>query len=158
MLAESQWWPQAQLDAWQRQHLQLLLNHARATSPFYRFRLNRVFRSDGGIDWDRWHEIPILTRAQLWEHSIRSVEPPVPAHGAFVDVQSSGSTGHPVTVRSSAWLREMSLALNWRAHIWSGLDWSRNVLATMGTDDRRTDGQSLGPWGPPGTRARNAAS
>ena len=150
MLDESQWWPAERLLAWQRQLLQLLLTHARATSPFYKFRLNRVFRANGTIDWDRWQDIPILTRADLFGNfdSLRSVAP-VAEHGPFRDVRSSGSTGHPVTMRTSRWLLDMAAACNWRAQRWAGLDWSKSMLVTMGETPSRKVGDSLGPWGPP---------
>ncbi len=149
MLADSQWWPEARLLAWQRQHLQLLLAHARATVPFYGFRLNKVFRAGGGIDWERWNDIPILRRADLAARGEALLSrAPIAEHGPFHDVQSSGSTGDPVTMRSTRWLHDVSLADNWRAHEWAGLDWSKTVLASMGRDDRRVQGEVLGPWGP----------
>jgi phenylacetate-CoA ligase len=150
MLDESQWWPAEKLIAWQRQHLQLLLNHARASSPFYKFRLNKVFLPGGGIDWDRWHEIPILTRADVVKHRNALLSTaPVAEHGPFEDVQSSGSTGDPVKVRTSRWLMQMAVASNWRMHKWEGLDWSRNVLASLSVSATRKLGDDLGPWGPP---------
>ncbi|MDR3470406.1 MAG: hypothetical protein P4M09_01730 [Devosia sp.] len=150
MLEESQWWPVERLMAWQRQHLQLLLNHARGSSPFYRYRLNQAFRPDGGIDWDRWHEIPILTRADVAAHFQNLLSrSPVTRHGPFQDIESSGSTGHPVTVRTTRWLMDMVLANNWRAHKWAGLDWSKAILATVGEDPRRREGDDVGSWGPP---------
>ena len=92
MLGDSQWWPAEQLVAWQRQHLQLLLNHARRSSPFYRYRLNRAFRPDGGIDWDRWHDIPILTRADVAEQFQNLLSrSPIAGPGPFQDIESSGS-------------------------------------------------------------------
>ena len=109
MLDESQWWPIERLTAWQRSNLASLLNHARSTVPFYRFRLNKAFRPSGAIDWDRWHEIPILTRAEL-SGQFQSLlsRSPIPQHGPVADVGSSGSTGHPVTVRTTRWLNDMS--------------------------------------------------
>src|SRR5690349_12985141 len=125
MLDESQWWPAERTLAWQRQHLRLLLNHARSSSPFYRFRLNKAFRPNGDIDWDRWQEIPIVTRPDLLKNfkSMLSTAP-ILGHGPFQDVRSSGSTGHPVTVRTTRWLMDLGVASNWRAHQWAGLDWS----------------------------------
>lgn len=150
MLEESQRWPAERLVAWQRQHLQLLLNHARSTSPFYRFRLNKAFRPNGTIDWDRWHEIPILTRPDVMAHFDRLVSrSPIAAHGPSQDVQSSGSTGHPVTVRPNRWLMEMSAACNWRSQVWAGLDWSKTLVTTIGPEDHLSLGDDLGPWGPP---------
>ncbi len=150
MLERSQWWSADQLVAWQRQQLQFLLHHARATSPYYRFRLNAVFRPDGSIDWDRWHKIPIIRRSDVMERfdSILSTAPP-PQHGPLHDQQSSGSTGHPVKVRTTQWLVQTSLACNWRAHGWGGLDWSKTLFFTGDREKNRTLGQDIGQWGPP---------
>ena len=65
MLMESQYWPPEQMLAYQRSQLAQLLRHAKATVPFYKTRLDPVFKKNGEIDWDRWHEIPIVTRADL---------------------------------------------------------------------------------------------
>ena len=150
MLGESQWWPAERLTAWQRSGLSSLLNHARSTVPFYRFRLDKAFRASGAIDWDRWHEIPILTRAEL-SRQFQSLlsRAPIPQHGPFGDVGSSGSTGHPVTVRTTRWLNDMTVACNWRAQHWAGLDWSQKLLARGNTLDGKTVGDPCGPWGPP---------
>lgn len=150
MLQESQWWDAARMSSWQHWHLTMLLQHARQTVPFYRFRLHKAFRPDGSIDWDRWSEIPILTRAQLSENFETLLSrAPVAEHGPFSDVSTSGSTGHPVTIRTTRWLNEMSTACSWRAHKWQGLDWSETVVADLGENPRLKIGQSMGPWGPP---------
>lgn len=65
MLMESQYWPPEQMLVYQRSQLAQLLRHAKATVPFYKTRLDAVFNRNGDIDWDRWHEIPIVTRADL---------------------------------------------------------------------------------------------
>lgn len=149
MLDESQWWPEERLVAWQRQHLRALLNHARSSVPYYRFRLNKVFRPNGEIDWDRWHEIPIVTRADvLANYKTMLSNAPIPGHGPFQDVQSTGSTGHPVTVRTTTWLMQMGAACNWRAHRWAGLDWSKTLVTTVDMHPQWSVGQNIGPWGP----------
>ena len=61
MLMESQYWPPEQMLEFQRSQLAQLLRHARATVPFYKTRLDPVFKNNGAIDWDRWNEIPIVT-------------------------------------------------------------------------------------------------
>ena len=65
MLMESQYWPPEQMLAFQRSQLMQLLRHARRNVPFYKNRLNPVFNKNDEIDWDRWHEIPIVSRADL---------------------------------------------------------------------------------------------
>lgn len=99
MLMESQYWPPEQMLAYQRSQLAQLLRHAKATVPFYKTRLDAVFERNGEIDWDRWHEIPIVTRADLRdrrEEMLATALPP--GHGPTKTFHSSGSSGVPVSV------------------------------------------------------------
>jgi phenylacetate-CoA ligase len=99
MLMESQYWSPGQMLAYQRSQLKQLLHHARATVPFYKTRLDAVFKKNGEIDWDRWHEIPIVTRADLRDQRNQmqaSVLPP--DHGPTKDYSTSGTTGIPITL------------------------------------------------------------
>lgn len=150
MLDASQWWPALRMAEWQQRQLRPLLYHARATTPFYRYRLAPLFNRDGSIDWARWPEVPILKRADVSQHfaNLLSSAPPE-EHGPFSDVSSSGSTGHPVTVRTTRWLNDMTAACNWRGQRWAGLDWSKPLLARGNTVPDTTIGAPLGPWGPP---------
>jgi phenylacetate-CoA ligase len=150
LLDESQWWPREKMVAWQRQQLHFLLNHARASTPYYKFRLNSVFRRDGTIDWDKWHKIPIVRRTDLLEHFDAMLSrSPLAQHGPLYDNHSSGSTGHPVKVRVTEWLLETSSACGWRAHRWAGLDWSKTLLSTQQEFKTWSAGDDIGPWGPP---------
>ena len=99
MLMESQYWPPEQMLAFQRSQLAQLLRHAKATVPFYKTRLDVVFKNNGEIDWDRWHEIPIVTRADLRDrrHEMLTTALP-PGHGPTKTFHSSGSSGVPVSV------------------------------------------------------------
>jgi len=151
LLLESQWWPAARITSYQREILYSAVSHARATSPYYRFRLNPLFRKDGSIDWNRWTEIPILSRANLSEHynNILSRNPPV-EHGPFYLARSSGSTGHPVTVKNTQRQQDISQAAYWRSHLWSKLDWSKTLLKRHYVNiEGKKSGDQFGPWGPP---------
>ncbi len=153
-LLESQWWPAEKLQALQRRQLTSLLNHARATSPFYRYRLNVAFRPNGSIDWDKWTKIPIVTRADLSANfdSMLSRQP-VKTHGPFKDLTTSGSTGEPVTIRTTGWMTDMVAACNWRSHTWHGIDWSGTMLNRVAVDVPQLEaGDLTGPWGPPWDR------
>ena len=99
MLMESQHWPREQMLTYQRSQLAQLLRHARATVPFYKTRLDVVFKRNGDIDWDRWHEIPIVTRADLRDRREQMLTTALPpGHGPTKTFQSSGSSGVPVSV------------------------------------------------------------
>ena len=140
MLDESQWWPADQLDSLATEPFAVCSSPTRVQPlPFYKFRLNRFSGRPAAIDWDRWHEIPILTRADVMMHfdSLLS-RAPIPDHGPFQDVQSSGSTGHPVTTRATRWLMDMVSACNWRTQHWMGLDWSKTLVTTIGAGGSRS--------------------
>jgi phenylacetate-CoA ligase len=53
----------------QRELLEPLLRHARQFVAFYRDsgRLDPLFGRGGNIDWERWSEIPLLTRREVRE-------------------------------------------------------------------------------------------
>jgi phenylacetate-CoA ligase len=99
MLMESQYWPPEQMLEFQRNQLAQLLRHAKATVPFYKTRLDPLFSKNGEIDWRRWHEIPILTRADLRERRTELLAQELPpGHGPTKDFSTSGSSGVPITV------------------------------------------------------------
>src|SRR6185437_14455955 len=102
LLMESQYWSSQQMRTYQERQLGHLLRHARANSPFYANRLDKVFRQDGSIDFSRWREIPIVKRQNLVNHRESMLASNVPPHhGLAADYETSGSTGVPVKVRSN---------------------------------------------------------
>lgn len=103
MFMQSQHWSKDQLLAFQRSQLEQLLRHAKANIPFYKTRLNCMFRPDGTIDWQRWQDIPILTREDLRDHGEKLLAKKFPeSHGIVASFESSGSTGIPVKVTTTA--------------------------------------------------------
>jgi phenylacetate-CoA ligase len=96
-LDETQYLSPARLQAYQRRLLGRLLTHARQETDFYAQRLDCVMRADGFIDWDRWLEVPILTRADAQDNfaALRARSLP-PAAGGSSEDTSSGSTGRPL--------------------------------------------------------------
>lgn len=82
MLMESHFWPPETMLAFQRTQLTQLLFHARENVPFYKTRLDPLFRKNGDIDRGRWHEIPIVTHADLRDgrSELPATELP-PGHG-----------------------------------------------------------------------------
>jgi phenylacetate-CoA ligase len=150
MLMESQYWPEEVMVAYQRSQLEQLLRHARATVPFYENRLDVVFNRDGSIDWDRWPEIPILKRADVLKRRTDMLSlQPISGHGPSGDVSTSGSTGHPITVRVTRLMVLAAEACRWRYHRWHELDWSKRHVSRLEPGYNRPDGFALGPWGPP---------
>jgi phenylacetate-CoA ligase len=95
-LDETQYLSPARLQAYQRRLLARLLDHARRETDFYAKRIDAVARADGHIDWDRWTEIPILTRAEGQDNFAALCARSLPsAAGGSSEDTSSGSTGRP---------------------------------------------------------------
>lgn len=122
MLMESQFWPPETMLAFQRSQLTQLLLHARENVPFYKTRLDPLFKKNGDIDWDRWHEIPIVNRADLRDrrNELLAVELP-PGHGPAKTFNSSGSSGIPIAVEvTQVWTYANQAAIH-RFHMLQGL-------------------------------------
>ncbi len=126
MLLQSQYWPPDQMLAYQRSQIRQLLHHARAQVPFYKNRLDPVFRGNGDIDWGRWHEIPIVTRADVRDRGpdMHSTLLP-PGHGKITVGFTSGSSGIPISIRKNELFRLASKAAGLRFSNWIGMDWAR---------------------------------
>ncbi len=152
MLLESQYWSARQLLEYQRSQLSQLLEHARKNVPFYQSRLDPVFTWTGKIDWDRWEEIPILTRQDLFDHRDSMLAPAVPlGHGETRDHWSSGTTGVPVTVRHNGLAYLATRAAMARANTWHNIDPSKaSCDCTKGGRDFALwpEGKLGGRWGP----------
>jgi phenylacetate-CoA ligase len=120
MLMQSQFWPAEQMRDYQRSQLAQLLRHAKAHVPFYKTRLDCVLRKDSSIDWDRWEEIPIVTRADLRDRGAEMRSRVIPEnHGNSYFNSSSGSTGVPITIQYNALLSQVATqawARFFRAH------------------------------------------
>jgi phenylacetate-CoA ligase len=152
MLMESQYWPPEQMLAFQRSQLAQLLKHARKYVPFYRTRLDPVFTKNGEVDWDRWHELPIVKRHHLVDQreSMLATKLP-PGHGTVWEEFSSGSSGTPITTRHNILEGWVSAAVMHRAQCWHNMDWSRNFVSWMGNDDevaRWPEGKEKNSWAP----------
>lgn len=158
MLMRSQYWSAERMQEHQRSQLAQLLLHTRRTVPFYANRLDAVFRPDGSIDWDRWTEIPILTRADLRNSfaEMQASELP-PGHGPTMVQSSSGSTGRPIPTTQAYLTAIASDAAMARAHTWHGIDFDKRLLTLSGADPSSgalPDGTATGPWGPPFKRGK----
>jgi phenylacetate-CoA ligase len=149
-LEDSQWWPKDHFIETQRVELTRLVGHARSTSPFYKTRLDCLFRPNGTIDWDRWSDIPIITRSELsfQRLSIQSTNP-IQSHGPFGLVKTSGSTGDPVQLLVTRLMNDMSVAALWRGQKWANMDWSSAMIHMAVESPNWKLGDVMGPWGPP---------
>jgi len=128
MLMESQYWPPEQMLAYQRHQLGQLLQHARANVPFYKTRLDPVFRPNGDIDWGRWHEIPIVSRADVRDRGkeMAAIQMP-PGHGKVAPSFTSGSSGTPISISKNELFRAASRVAGLRFRNWAGLDCAKTM-------------------------------
>jgi phenylacetate-CoA ligase len=131
MLMESQYWPPEQMRAFQLSQLEPLLRHARKNVPFYKSRLDPVFKRNDEIDWGRWHEIPIVTRADLRDRRGEMLAATLPpGHGPSKTFHSSGSSGVPIATESTAVWTHANHATGYRFYKLQNLE-ARGMRATV---------------------------
>ena len=122
LLQESQYWPPEQLHAYQESQLSQLVAHARARVPFYRHRLDGLFRPDGTMDWAHWQDVPVLTRAELRDHGAELCADHLPpGHGEIRNDMTSGSSGTPVHLRQNLLFLQATTVAGRRFALWAGI-------------------------------------
>jgi phenylacetate-CoA ligase len=152
-LEHTQYFPEPLLRSRQLQQFAELARHAAETSEFYGERLrSRGFAPGGPWTWQRFAELPLLTRRELLTSAaqIHSQRPPA-SHGQWNELQTSGSTGEVVAVRRTGLNQLMWLALSMRDHLWHQRDFRKTlavVRAGSETRDDATQARAAG-WGPP---------
>ncbi len=152
MLEDSQYWPEQQMRNFQSHQLAQLLKFSRENVPFYKERLSNALSADGEINWNRWSEIPILTREDLLNHREQMLAPRLPpGHGFVDDHLGSGTTGKPVTSRHNSLVALVSEATRYRASKWHNISFDRIFCHYDGDDPKIAswpDGRDGGRWGP----------
>jgi phenylacetate-coenzyme A ligase PaaK-like adenylate-forming protein len=101
-----------------------LLSFARTQSPFYRDRLEQLFRTTDVPNLRAWHEVPILRRNDL-ERDIDRINPAErPADiGEVTTRRTSGTTGvGGMTFRICALVRIADACMMQRLYRWWGYD------------------------------------
>jgi phenylacetate-CoA ligase len=158
---DSQWLTPEALQARQFRQLGVLVEHARATVPFYRRRLAGTGVEPGGLDMEAWLAIPTLKRRELQEEGeALSSRRPLAKHGRASTVTTSGSTGMPVTVHRSALSGTFWHAVTARDHLWHGRDVGTKLAAIRVTENPKAHapagahgrgwGRAARTLGPPG--------
>lgn len=119
--------PPAELAAYQRRSLEIMLRHAFENVPFYAKRLAPLF-DDGLLRLDRWHEVPLLDRQQVQANAteiLARAQPP--------DAQktrsgtTTGSTGLPLELHFSVIGMNLAAAIDRRKLRWHGVDFDRRL-------------------------------
>jgi phenylacetate-CoA ligase len=129
-LAQTESMPLRTLARYQEQLLVRLVHHASENVPFYRDRLSCLFTPDGTADLARWNEVPLLTREDVVALGSKMRVSELPADcGEINEIQSSGSTGAPISIASNSLVFLSANALLARVARWFHLDPSRPLAA-----------------------------
>ena len=124
-LEQSQWWTPEKLHAQQYRQAAELLRHARDSVPYYRESLNDIgWQSGEPLDDDIWRRVPLLRREDIQDGDGRAlISTGYPkAHGATRKVNTSGSSGKPVTVISNAMTSVFWNVITMRDFLWRRVD------------------------------------
>ena len=139
-LEQSQWWTPEKLQAEQFRQAGELLRYARDHVPFYRERL-KDFAWDGRqpLDPNLWAQLPVLQREDIQTHGGSTLlsEKYPKGHGKTRKVNTSGSSGKPLTVTSNAMAAIFWNVLTLRDFLWRRLDFSAKMAAIRFDEKRR---------------------
>jgi phenylacetate-CoA ligase len=127
VLAETERLAPDELHSYQQKLLEPMLQHARRHVPFYTQRLAPFFRGEAP-DLGRFHDIPILTRAQAQANvkALTAGDVP-PFFGPTETEETSGSTGRPFVHRRSQLVTVANLALTDRVLRWWDFDGNKTM-------------------------------
>ena len=160
-LKVSQWWPAAELAEAQQRQLAWLTQWAATQVPYYESSdwartaarsLAEVLAKDATRFPEIWRSLPLLTKPALRalgnQLNARTVPP---GEAPLATLTTSGSTGIPVEVRTTATTRLLWSALTIREHLWFRRDFSRRLgtIRFRSFKSRATDGQTQPTWGSP---------
>ncbi|MCC7478125.1 phenylacetate--CoA ligase family protein [bacterium] len=114
---QSQWWPTRELQRYQRERLEEVLEHASRTVPYYR---------ELGLG-TRLTDYPVLSRQLIMREQSRLLSDEAPPGKRF-EGTSSGSTGEPATIHFD------ELTFAWRrAALYRGDSWGASFEPTAPT-------------------------
>jgi phenylacetate-CoA ligase len=124
-------WTAGKLAQFQVDRLAHLVTHAHQHAPFYRERLAPLFKSDGTIDFSRWRDVPIASRADIVDcaDTLRVADLPK-RYGPVAEFKTSGTTGTPLMIAANGMASMSSNAALARLVRWMGLD-PTQPLATI---------------------------
>jgi phenylacetate-CoA ligase len=149
VLAETERLAPDELHSYQQTLLEPLVLHARQHVPFYAQRLAPVF-AGGQPDLSRFHEIPILTRAQAQANVRALAASDLPPHVGPVETEeTSGSTGRPFVHRRNQLLTIANLGLTDRVLRWCDFDGNKTMATFISRNREKApppDGSTLRGW------------
>ena len=142
----SQWLDPQRILSHQFEQLRALIDHARTQTPYYRDHLRRAqIFSLAGITPASFVRWPMLSRGDVLGAADALLARNLPAaHGALTWNTTTGSTGQPVRVATSAIGGLFQDALVMRSHFWYGLD----LRLKFGAIRPGQHGPTGADWGP----------
>ena len=127
----TQWLPAEALRASQLVQLHALLSDAQKNVPYYKETIAaKLFDPMFALTMENWRQLPILTRSDIQDNSAELLSHGIPAsHHPLGETQTSGSTGQPVKVASTAVTRLFWSAVTMRDHYWHQRDFTGKLCS-----------------------------
>lgn len=152
-LEQSQWLPEAAIEAAQLGQLRILIEHAQRHSPFHAQRLAGYRAGQARSLRECLSALPLMRRADLQSSRAEIDCTWLPAeHGEVSMVRSTGSTGEPVSARRSGLNVLIWMAMTLREHFWQRRDFSQSlavIRAQLAEEDTERRGVARADWGSP---------
>lgn len=156
-LEASERWTAAELAAGTRSQLILLLEWSANNVPYYRRTGSlgaalKILRRAPERFEEQWSQLPLLAKATLRSDGPALNATVVPqAHRPLAVVRTSGSTGIPVEVNTTAVSRTIWNALAVREHLWQRRDFAKRlgVIRSFKPAEGIHRGIDNPDWGPP---------
>ena len=157
---KTQWLPPDVIVERQLQQLHSLLSYAQANVPYYQEKIGKdSFDPLFGLTLNNWRQIPILKRTDIQDSAADLLSRNIPiSHHPLGETQTSGSTGQPVKVISTAASRLFWSAVTMRDHYWHRREFSgklcsiRAIPAGSGSVAKGDDHPN---WGWPAAKLHN---
>ncbi len=149
-LMQTQYIPAREMFRRQLLQLSLRLQHAKRQSPYFAPLLKDIDFENPKSVVQGFNNLPLLTRSALQERAADIFTKSPANHGKTQDKHTSGSTGQPVTVRTTASAFSLRTALTLRAHWCQGLDFKESFAAIRGSikdadgNPMKTEGKGWG--------------
>lgn len=133
-LLESQWWSKDQLQSYQWQLLQNLLNHAYNNTDFYRNRFDSLGAHPNDIrSLDDYRKLPYVTKDDV-RNSLTAMQARNFDQFQPVEIRTGGSTGAPLHMFKSRNAEHMRVAVSWRTLKFGGVDFDKRRILINHTD------------------------
>ena len=130
-LDQSQWWSSESLLTMQLRQIELLLQSASESIPYYREQLESAgVRVDVPLTMETWRKVPLLTRDVLQHrgNELRNTHLG-DEHGEIFEKKTSGSTGGQMTIADTDADNLYWLALTMRDHFWHGRSFTGRLVS-----------------------------